>query len=74
VEDGRTGECAEFYDLRRDPHELRNLIDQPIAQQDALRAWLLAKYQALLRDRRGDGGGSAVDPRHPEDLKALGHL
>lgn len=63
----------EFYDLQGDPYELRNLIAEPIPQKERLLAWLLAKQQTLNRDRRGKPA-KPIDPRHLEDLKALGYL
>jgi arylsulfatase A-like enzyme len=64
----------EFYDLKSDGCELRNLIDEPRPEKDRLRRWLEGKYQQLRRDHRGTRGPGEVDPRVQEDLKALGYI
>jgi len=64
----------EFYDLRTDPHELRNLAGTPDPDRDRLREWLHRKFEALVRDHRTKGADPEVDPRHLEDLKALGYV
>lgn len=64
----------EFYDLRRDPNELRNLIHAPHPRKDALEAWLKEKHEALSEDHRAGDGSTEVDPQVLEDLKALGYI
>lgn len=64
----------EFYDIRLDPNELRNLVEQPRPDKDRLREWLHHKFEALGRDQRTAGAAPDVDPRHLEDLKALGYI
>jgi arylsulfatase A-like enzyme len=67
IEGGRD----EFYDLARDPLELRNLIDSPLAERDELRGLLDAKL-AWLRAN----AGTAAEPReqYVEELRALGYV
>jgi len=64
----------EFYDLRHDPYELRNLIGTEHPEKQRLREWLLGKYQALVEDRRTEAAAPDVDPRLLEDLEALGYI
>jgi len=64
----------EFYDLGSDVCELRNLVEEPRLEKERLRRWLEGKYQELRRDRRGTREPGGVDPRHLEDLKALGYI
>jgi arylsulfatase A-like enzyme len=64
----------EFYDLRRDPYELSNLIETETPEKDRLRRWLLSKYQALTRDHRTKSLSDEIDPQVLEDLKALGYI
>ncbi len=64
----------EFFDLRADPCELGNLVGEARPEEERLRRWLEGKYQDLLRDRRGTTAPGGVDPRHVEDLKALGYI
>jgi len=64
----------EFYDLQRDPNELRNLIHAPNPQKDRLKTWLEEKYDALSRDHRSEDLSDEIDPQVLEDLKALGYF
>ncbi len=64
----------EFYDLQRDPNELRNLIHAPDPRKDRLEAWLVEKYDALSRDHRSEDFSDEIDPQVLEDLKALGYF
>jgi arylsulfatase A-like enzyme len=64
----------EFYDLERDPNELRNLIHAPDPQKDRLETWLREKYEALSRDHRTGELSDEIDPQILEDLKALGYI
>jgi arylsulfatase A-like enzyme len=62
----------EFFDLRRDPLELRNLIEEPSPERDAMRE-RLRTYLASL----AGGPAAAVDVEageHAEELKSLGYL
>ncbi len=64
----------EFYDLERDPNELRNLIHAPDPHKDRLETWLREKYEALSRDHRTGELSDEIDPQILEDLKALGYI
>ena len=64
----------EFYDLRRDPNELSNLIRAPSPEKDRLKEWLSKKYEALTRDHRTESLSDEIDPQVLEDLKALGYI
>jgi arylsulfatase A-like enzyme len=64
----------EFYDLRRDPNELSNLIHGDSPEKDRLKAWLDEKYEALTRDHRAKSLSDEIDPQVLEDLKALGYI
>jgi arylsulfatase A-like enzyme len=64
----------EFYDLRRDPNELRNLIHAESPEKDRLERWLQEKYEALTRDHRAKDLPDEIDPQTLEDLKALGYI
>jgi arylsulfatase A-like enzyme len=64
----------EFYDLQRDPNELRNLIHAPDPRKDRLEAWLVEKYDTLSRDHRSEDLSDEIDPQVLEDLKALGYF
>jgi arylsulfatase A-like enzyme len=64
----------EFYDLRRDPYELRNLIETDSPEKERLRQWLLEKYEALTDDHRTKDLSDEIDPQVLEDLKALGYI
>jgi arylsulfatase A-like enzyme len=64
----------EFYDLRRDPNELQNLIHAESTEKDRLRRWLDAKYDSLRRDHRAESLSDEIDPQILEDLKALGYI
>jgi arylsulfatase A-like enzyme len=69
------GAADELYDLERDRLERHNLLVTPPAPEDAprLRAWLLAKHEALSRDRRAPAAGE-IDATHLEELRALGYF
>jgi hypothetical protein len=62
----------EFYDLRRDPNELSNLIHLDSEEKDRLREWLDEKYETLKGDHRAKDVSDEIDPQALEDLKALG--
>jgi arylsulfatase A-like enzyme len=64
----------EFYDLSRDPYELRNLIHGESPEKERLRQWLQEKYEALAQDHRSKSVSDELDPQTLEDLKALGYL
>jgi len=63
-----------FYDLHRDPNELRNLIHAPDERKDRLKTWLEEKYDALSQDHRSEDLSDEIDPQVLEDLKALGYI
>ena len=60
----------EFYDLRDDPYETRDIIDQPSPEKDELQATLINLVAAL----RSDGQAETVDEETLEKLRALGYL
>lgn len=64
----------EFYDLSRDPYELRNLIHGESPEKERLRRWLQEKHQALTQDHRSRTLSEEMDPQVLEDLKALGYI
>jgi len=65
----------EFYDLRTDPHESRNLIDEALPAKRELREWLEEKLRALQADGRTDPSRSLeIEERYIESLKALGYM
>jgi arylsulfatase A-like enzyme len=67
VEGGRD----EFYDLASDPHELNNLIDQPLPARDELRDLLDAKL-IWLREHAGEA--NEIEDRYVRELRALGYV
>jgi arylsulfatase A-like enzyme len=60
----------EFYDLRSDPYETRNLIDEPSSERDELRATL----ESLLSLLDNKAAPLLVDEEALEKLKALGYV
>jgi arylsulfatase A-like enzyme len=60
----------EFYDLRSDPYETRNLIDEPSSERDELRATLAS----LLARLDNKSVPLLVDEEALEKLKALGYV
>ena len=64
----------EFYDLKSDPYELRNLIRQPHPEKDRLERWLLDKHERLSGDHRTKSPADEIAPELLEDLKALGYI
>ncbi len=70
---GHSGGQHEIYDLTNDPFELRNLIDEPSAEQQRLLKALLRQYSAMVKQGEHIGSGE-IDPKHTEELKAFGYL
>jgi len=64
----------EFYDIHLDPNELRNLAGSNSEDERRLHEWLTAKMDALSHDHRTKGETPGIDPRHLEDLRALGYI
>ncbi len=62
----------EFFDLRQDPFELRNL-ETPSAQRDRLGGLARATFAAAEREGRALAP-TTVDPRRSEELRALGYV
>jgi arylsulfatase A-like enzyme len=64
----------EFYDLKRDPYELSNLIAAESPEKERLHRWLIEKYEALASDHRTKSPADEIDPQVLEDLEALGYI
>jgi choline-sulfatase len=64
----------EFFDLRRDPLELDNRIEEPSATKEALRQRLRAYLRTLLATAGRIDDRALDTTAHDEELKALGYL
>jgi arylsulfatase len=63
----------EFYDLRKDPLELHNLIGKPHPAKDRLAAHLEASYLSSA-ERTNKNTPERIEPEHLEELRALGYI
>jgi arylsulfatase A-like enzyme/Flp pilus assembly protein TadD len=63
---------AELYDLRRDPHELHNLLAEKPAVADEMRGKLTSAIQKLTPDKEL-AQKTGLDPALAERLKSLGY-
>lgn len=63
----------EFYDLRSDPLELNNLIDEPSETRDRLKERLTSLFE-YMSEQGEHLGDREILPEHLEELKALGYL
>lgn len=78
AQDGRykyilsTAEGDEFYDLRADPTELRNLIGEDLEAKEEILRWLTRKYESMIADPLA--AADEIDDQFVEELKALGYL
>lgn len=63
----------EFYDLRYDPFESKNLADFPSEDKDRLMKLLGLKYK-VLSAQTIEGGESKIDKKFLEELRALGYI
>ena len=63
----------EFYDLRKDPFESKNLIDFPSEDKERLKKILGLKYNVLAAQTI-EGGESKIDKKFLEELRALGYI
>lgn len=62
----------ELYDLKRDPHETRNLIDRKPERAERMKRDLGERVTRLRGDGRRDA--ASVDPETIEQLEAMGYL
>lgn len=63
----------EFYDLRFDPFESKNLVDSPSEDKERMEKILRSKY-GLLSAQTIVGGDSEIDKKYLEELRALGYI
>jgi arylsulfatase A-like enzyme len=63
----------EFYDLRDDPGELRNLVDADSPDKERLRR-TLERMLAAMKEQGKSLGGQEIEPAFIEELRALGYL
>ena len=63
----------EFYDLRQDPTESVNLIDEPSDVKDRMRGAVI-QLHATMSEEGSQLGRSEINPKHIEELKALGYI
>lgn len=61
----------EFFDLRKDPLELRNLVDTPSLVKDHLEDLTWKTFRAFLRE--GHDAPRQTDPAAMEELRSLGY-
>jgi arylsulfatase A-like enzyme len=68
----RPNPAAELYDLRRDPHELRNLADPGGVRF----GYLMARLRSLHRDQGGNAPPKRppISPELDKQLRALGYV
>ena len=68
----RPNPAAELYDLRRDPHELRNLADPGSVRF----GYLMARLRSLHRDQSGNAAPKRppISPELDKQLRALGYV
>ena len=64
----------EFYDLRYDPFESRNLMDFPYEIRDRMKRGLVATYSLLASQNIEGLNGKKIDEKHLKELKALGYV
>jgi len=63
----------EFYDLRYDPFETKNIIDVPFHLRDEMKKIVELYYKALSHQTITDSP-TPIDKKHLEELKALGYI
>lgn len=63
----------EFYDLRYDPFETKNIIDFPSLPRDKMKKIVELYYKTLSHQTITDSP-APIDKRHMEELKALGYI
>lgn len=63
----------EFYNLRYDPFESKNLIDFPSEERDRMKKILKLRYD-ILSKQTIENVDSQIDKKHIEELKALGYI
>lgn len=68
----RTEGEDEFYDLRKDPYELNNIIGRGIKEENELRNAIILKIEQLKQD--AGAKSELVDKEAIEQLKALGYI
>ena len=67
--------APEFYDLKKDPAELRNIYTENRALADRMREELRALQRKFAsRDSRPGAGGESVDAETMQRLKSLGYV
>jgi len=69
----RTQGNDEFFDLRKDPYELNNLIGSGTEEENKLRNAIISKIKLLKQDNIAKPE-SVVDKETIEELKALGYI
>ncbi len=63
----------EIYDLGADPHELKDLMEDPPPDEERLRDRLLQRWAEMITQGE-EIGSTEINPEYIEELKALGYL